>query len=282
MKQLINISILFSVLFITGLKAQNNSTVKSDMIYVEGGTFKMGSNDGRENEKPVHSVTVSSFYMCIHEVTVAEYKAFCRETSHQMPEEPVWGWNDQHPIVNVSWSDAVAYCDWLSNKKGKTYRLPTEAEWEYAARGGNKSHGYKFAGSNDIDEVGWYNENSKSQNTNSVMKKKPNELGLYDMSGNAWEWCNDKYDEEYYNNSPSIDPVGPDDDDYHYHVLRGGSFCNWRISNPSSSWRITFRFCDYGDIDKDNEVGFRVVLQVKKQNTHPIKKQKKISKQIKR
>jgi formylglycine-generating enzyme required for sulfatase activity len=179
------------------------------MVFVEGGTFQMGSNSGDDDEKPVHTVTVSSFFMDKTEVTQAEYrKVMGKNPSH-------FSGCDDCPVEQVSWYDANEY----AKKVGK--RLPTEAEWEYAARGGSKSKGYTYSGSNDIDAVGWYIRNSNSK-THPVAQKQPNELGLYDMSGNVWEWCSDWYSDSYYRSSPKNDPQGPNSGVFR--VLRGG---NW-------------------------------------------------------
>lgn len=161
-----------------------------NMAFVKGGSFIMGN--GAEDKKWAHAETVADFSMSRHEVTVGEYKTFCNATNRVMPETPYWGWNDQHPMVNVSYNDAIAYCQWLSKTLGVTYRLPTEAEWEFAANGGTQSKGYTYAGSNDINQVAWYYKNANYQ-MQAVGQKKPNELGLFDMTGNAWEWCNDWY-----------------------------------------------------------------------------------------
>ncbi len=120
-----------------------------DMVVIEGGTFSMGSTDGEYYEKPLHQVTLNSFSIGKYEVTFDEYDAFCNATGHTKPSDMFWG-RGNHPVIEVSWKDAAAYCNWLSNKTGKNYRLPTEAEWEYAARGGNKSKGYTYSGSNRI------------------------------------------------------------------------------------------------------------------------------------
>jgi sulfatase modifying factor 1 len=185
------------------------------MILVAGGTFQMGSTTGNSDEIPVHAVTVSSFYLDVKEVTVAQYRAFCTATARSMPSAPSWGWSEDNPIVLVSWNDATAYSQWA----GK--RLPTEAEWEYAARGGNLSHGYTYSGSNTIGDVAWYNSNSGTR-TQAVGTKMPNELGLYDMSGNVYEFCSDWYDAGYYSVSPSVNPKGPSTATYR--VMRGGSW----------------------------------------------------------
>ncbi|WP_445747234.1 formylglycine-generating enzyme family protein [Polaribacter sp.] len=148
--------------------------------------------NGAEDKKQARAATVNDFSMSRYEVTVGEYKAFCTATNKAMPEAPYWGWNDQHPMVNVSFNDAVAYCQWLSKTLGTTYRLPTEAEWEFAATGGTLSKGYTYAGSNNIDQVAWYYKNANYQ-MQKVGLKKPNELGIFDLTGNAWEWCSDWY-----------------------------------------------------------------------------------------
>ena len=183
-----------------------------NMVFVEGGTFPMGSNES-DNEKPIHQVTVKGFFIDAYAVTAEQYRAFCTATGAKMPPPPDWGWNDDDPIVNVNWNEAMAYAKWV----GK--RLPTEAEWEYAARGGKKSIGYKYSGSNDIDEVAWYDKNAGSR-THPVGTKRPNELGIYDMSGNIWEWCWDWYGP--YAPAAQTDPRGPSTGSSR--VLRGGSF----------------------------------------------------------
>jgi formylglycine-generating enzyme len=190
-----------------------------EMVTVAGGTFNMGGSE--EFSKPIHKVTVSSFSMAKCPVTVAQYRAYCTANHVSMPETPEWGWNDNNPISDVSYDDAAAYCKWLSKIKGMHYRLPTEAEYEFAARGGNKSKGCTYSGSNNLDEVGWYHGNSGDK-PHPVGQKKPNELGLCDMSGNMCEWCSDWYDGFYYSKSPTVNPKGPSPDSDPRHVLRGG------------------------------------------------------------
>ena len=167
-----------------GLSSQLDSS-SGNMVFVQGGSFQMGSNNGQSDEKPVHSVTVSDFYIVKYEVTQKEWRDI-------MGSNPSKWKGDNLPVEKVSWDDVQTFIKKLNAKTGLNYRLPTEAEWEYAARGGNKSNGYKYSGSNDIGSVAWYASNSGSK-THSVGQKKPNELGIYDMTGNVWEWCNDWY-----------------------------------------------------------------------------------------
>ena len=205
------------------ITTQAQTTPTPVMVKVEGGTFQMGDEQGLGDfdEQPVHTVTLKTFSIAKTETTVLQWKTFCSETGRQMPESPSWGWIDDHPIVNVSWDDASAYGAWLSGKTGKIYRLPTEAEWEFAARGGALSKGYKYSGGKSLDKVGWYEPNSNDQ-TQPTAKKRANELGLYDMSGNVWEWCMDwhgLYSAEAQTN-PKGAKTGPD------RVIRGGGWYN--------------------------------------------------------
>ena len=137
-----------------------------------------------EKDETPHQVTLSSYSIGKYEVTVGQYKAYCTATGTPMPDAPQWGWNDKHPMVNVNYNDAVAYCNWLGEEYGGDWRLPTEAQWEFAAKGGNNSKGYTLSGGNDLDELAWYANNAGGK-TQSVGLKKPNELGIYDMSGNG-------------------------------------------------------------------------------------------------
>jgi formylglycine-generating enzyme len=209
-----------------------SNDVEPSMVFVEGGPFQMGSTSGDADEQPVHTVTVSSFYLDPTEVTVAEYRAFCTATSRAMPTPPTGTWVDDHPIVNVSYIDAQAYANW-ANK-----RLPAEAEWEYAARGGKFNHSYVYSGGNSLAPLAWFVDNSGGV-THSIASRSANELGLYDMSGNVWEWCSDWYDANYYGVSPSSDPKGPAIG-VGKHVNRGGSFKNvasaCRVSDRTSFW----------------------------------------------
>ena len=206
------------------------------MVFVAGGTFQMGSNS-ESDEKPIHTVTVSSFYMDKTEVTQAEY----RKVMGKNPSR--FSGCDDCPVEKVSWHDANAY----AQKVGK--RLPTEAEWEYAARGGNKSKGYTYSGSNDLDAVGWYDNNSGSR-SHPVAQKQPNELGLYDMSGNVWEWCSDRYGD--YSSSSQTDPQGSNSGEYR--VLRGGCWYYYDVS-----CRVALRIRNNPDF-RSSVYGFRLVL----------------------
>lgn len=220
-------------------------------IHVEGGTFTMGDKrgEGNENERPTHEVTLKSFYISQSEVTVAQYRNYCDSTGVGMPKAPSWGWHDDHPMVNVSWRDAMDYADWLSSQLNQEVRLPYEAEWEYAARGGNKTKGYKFSGSNNLADVSWYNGNSGNK-THAVAGKKANELGLYDMSGNALEWCMDKYGE--YTDSPKNNPTGATEG--HRRVIRGGGWIGDATIN-----NVSFRYGSGFTGELFDYFGFRVV-----------------------
>ena len=220
-----------------------------EMITVTGGTFVMGNSRSAEaNEAPGHSVTLTTFSIAKTPVTVEQYITFCNATNRRMPEKPEWEWSSNHPIANVTWHDATRYCEWLSQETKNSYRLPTEAEWEYAARGGNEGKGSMFSGSDDIDEVGWFVGNSDSHSHN-VATKKPNQLGLYDMSGGVWEWCNDKYDATYYQTSPYLNPKGGIGKN---RVVRGGS---WYVA--ANLCRVSTRsFCAPGH--SYFNLGFRI------------------------
>lgn len=249
-----------------GIEALNKT---DNMVLVRGGTFQMGREDGGKNEKPVHTVTISDFYLSKYELTVAEFKAFVDATGYQTDAEKskrkgseLWdssknewklksgiNWRhnsegdlaiDNHPVVNISWNDALAYCEWLSKRTGKSYRLPTEAEWEYAAGNGSKHTKYSWGNSNPTGRKG-------GNVADETLKKKfsqwkpfigytdgfvftapvgsfdSNEFGLYDMTGNVWEWCSDWYDEDYYKNSPTKNPIGPTSGVDR--VIRGGCWC---------------------------------------------------------
>ncbi len=266
-------SILFKILKnetfpdLSPFKTTKFSFVEPEMVFIEGGTFNMGSENGNDEEKPVHQVTLSDFYLGKYAVTLAEFRVFVRVTRYKTDAEKGgviydWEWaydinwrndtegktaQDNHPVIHVSWNDAKAYCDWLTKKTGKTYRLPTEAEWEYGARGGKQSKGYEYAGSNNIDDVAWHRGIS-GHKTHAVGEKQPNELGLYDMSGNVFEWCSDWYRD--YPSGSQINPTGPSSGSFR--VIRGGS------------WGSAPRYCRVAHRDGNatgdcgNHLGFRL------------------------
>ena len=185
------------------LSAELNKLI-NNMVYVSGGTFTMGGtseqgSDAESDEKPTHSVTLSSYYICKYEVTQAIWRAV-------MGSNPSYFKGDNLPVENVSWNDCQTFINRLNNYTGRNFRLPTEAEWEFAARGGNYSRHYKYSGSNYIDDVAWYTDNSGNR-THPVGTKQANELGLYDMSGNVREWCSDWYGS--YSSYSQTDPTGP-------------------------------------------------------------------------
>lgn len=191
------------------------------VILVAGGTFQMGGYVS-EGEEPVHRVTVGTYRIGKYPVTVRQYRVFCAEMGRDMPGGPNgWECNEDAPIVNVTYTDAVAYCEWLGENDGGNWRLPSEAEWEFAARGGVRSKGYMYSGSNELSAVGWFGRDG-SRGAVGIGRKQANELGIHDMSGNVWEWCGDWYGTDYYGRSAVLDPQGPAAGTLR--VLRGGAW----------------------------------------------------------
>jgi len=233
-------------------------TIATNMIRVPGGTYTMGCLDGRDtdcydDEKPQHEVTVSTFSISKYEVTQAQWRAV-------MGSDPSSNSGcDACPVEQVSWDDIQEFLQKLNAQTGQKYRLPTEAEWEYAARGGQrgKANNYLYSGSNTLGEVAWYSANAKDGKTNGTKKttrpvggKKPNELGLYDMSGNVLEWCSDWYLNDYYKNSPQQNPRGPEEDSIRVH--RGGGWFFYPLH-----CRAAYR--DAGTPTRRNDIiGFRL------------------------
>lgn len=216
------------------------------MVNVEGGTFTMGANAGdtnaSDNENPAHQVTVGAFAMGQTEVTQALWQA-------------VMGTNPSHfvdankPVEKVSWDDCQEFIAKLNEMTGKNFRLPTEAEWEFAARGGNKSNNYLYAGSNDIAQVAWYDDNS-GDISQIVATKAANELGLFDMTGNVWEWCSDWFGD--YSADAQTNPAGPATGEEK--VLRGGSWCS-----SAKKCRNSKRFGAAPDF-ADDDMGLRLAM----------------------
>jgi len=216
-----------------------------EMVAVQGGSFMMGctpeqGDDCAESEKPDNMVTVSDYYIGKYEVTQAQWKAVMGENRSKNK-------GDTLPVENVTWTEIQEFISRLNTKTGKNYRLPTESEWEYAARGGNKSRKYKYSGSNDLDSVAWYIGNSDNK-THIVGSKSANELGIFDMSGNVWEWCNDRYGS--YINNEQINPPGLVNGSYR--VFRGGSW----YSNAGAS-RVSNRLYDNSEF-RYAYLGFRL------------------------
>ena len=222
--------------------------VSFQMVAVDGGTFMMGASDDAaeayDNEKPAHKVTLSSYSIGKTEVTQALWIAVMGNNPSNFPDDT------SCPVEMVSWNDCQTFINTLNQMTGKSFRLPTEAEWEFAARGGNKSHGYTYAGSNNINEVAWFYSTVTCTHTFPVASKAPNELGLYDMSGNVSEWCQDYYGN--YSANEQTNPTGPVSGSYR--VYRGGGW-----SGTTTACRVTFR--SYGSqANKYYYNGLRLVL----------------------
>ncbi len=224
------------------------SAVNMEFVLVKGGCYQMGDSfgDGYADERPVHEVCVNDFFMGKYDVTQGQWKELMGDNPSEFN---LCG--DNCPVENISWNDTQGFIEKLKQRIGKNYRLPTEAEWEYAARSGGKKE--RWAGTNSESELGeyaWFDANSGDK-THPVGKKKPNGLGLYDMSGNVWEWCQDLYHENYYKNSPKNNPSGPDSGTNR--VLRGGSWFNG-AGYTRTEKRLSI-IPDY----RDSNDGFRLV-----------------------
>ncbi len=220
--------------------------VEFKMIKVDGGTFSMGAIKGKADEKPVHQITLSDYYIGETEVTQQLWEAV-------MGNNPSYWKGAALPVEYVNWEDCQAFIKKLNVLTGKKFSLPTEAQWEYAARGGKKSKGYDYSGSNTLDNVGWYDGNSGNR-TRPVICKSANELGIYDMSGNVWEWCQDWYASGYYVSSLQTNPMGPASGAYR--VLRGGSG-----SNRATFCRVANRGCNTPS-ERYSNFGLRLALSL--------------------
>ena len=225
------------------LSAELNKLI-NNMVYVSGGTFIMGGDESSD-QTPTHSVTLSSYYICKYEVTQALWRAV-------MGSNPSYFKGDNLPVESVSWNDCQTFINRLNSYTGRNFRLPTEAEWEFAARGGNYSRHYKYSGSNYISDVAWYGDDSGSSGnrTHPVGTKQANELSLYDMSGNVWEWCSDWYGS--YSSYSQNDPTGPNSGSER--VMRGGG-----RRNGAWNCRSSHRFSNSPGIS-DCSFGLRLVL----------------------
>jgi formylglycine-generating enzyme required for sulfatase activity len=197
--------------------------VDIEMVFVKGGTFLMGSDKGESNEKPAHSVTVSDFYIGKYEVTQKQWEKI-------MGNNPSLFMNSDSPVDSVSWYNIQTFISRLNKKTGRNFRLPTEAEWEFAAIGGINTTQTSYPGSEQLDEVAWYAENSMGK-THRVGQKKPNELGIYDMSGNVWEFCSDKYGS--FSSKAQVNPDGAEIGGNV--VIKGGSWISTYIYCRSTS-----------------------------------------------
>lgn len=278
LKKIIILIILFSNLFLFG----------NDFVLVKGGFFKMGDTfgDGDKDAKPVHLVYVKDFYISKYELSLGEFEEFVKNSNYQIEtgayifidniwefkedasyQNPYFQQQKEYPVVAINFYDAINFCNWKSknenlepcytikdknvacdfNKNG--YRLPTEAEWEMASRGGNSKPQYRYSGGNDLNEVGWYRNNSNYQ-THKIGSKKPNYLGLYDMSGNVWEFCFDWYSP--YKNIVYFNPTGSKTGDFK--ILRGGSF----YDDCKHAVQVSNRF-SIKPTDRFYNVGVRVV-----------------------
>jgi formylglycine-generating enzyme required for sulfatase activity len=234
--------------------------VTLELVKVPAGKFMMGSPDGKgdDDERPQHQVILQEFFIGKYAVTNAQWRSVMKKQGSANCDKEFQG--DLQPVVGVSWHEARAFCAKVQQQTGKAVRLPTEAEWEYAARGANQSKGYEYAGSNNLEEVGWYRDNSGSV-THPVGQKKANELGIYDMSGSVWEWCLDEWHGSYAD-KPEIKKqanlawgdLNVDDNDNRSRLLRGGSWINVAINCRSAyRYRLFARF-------QYDFIGFRVVF----------------------
>lgn len=229
-------------------------TTGMEFVFVKGGCFMMGSNMGDKSARPVHEVCLDDFYLGKYEVTQGEWSKVVGKNPANFKK------GDFYPVENVSWNDVQDYIRQLNQLNTKIYRLPTEAEWEYAARSGGKKE--EYSGGNNADVVAWYSGNSGGK-THPVGQKQPNGLGFYDMSGNVYEWCSDWYREGYYSKSPRNNPQGPSSGGFNLFewgltkVSRGGSW-----DSPMTFMRLADRGW-FGRSNKFNDVGFRLSFPAK-------------------
>lgn len=267
--------------------SNNEERLLQNMVLIKGGTFIIGCTSEQEEdcfytEQPAHQVTVQDFYLSKYEVTLQEFKAFMDATNYRTDADKKgssWTWNGSicreqngvnwwhcdvagkprlkedynHPVIYVSWNDAVAYCHWLAQTTGKKYRLPSEAEWEYAARGGCSGSKYKYSGSNNLDEVAWHEDNC-GYKTHPVGQKKANELGLYDLTGNVMEWCQDRFQDWHEGYSNSVPTTLIDTASHSNRVIRGGGW-----NHEKRHCRVYYRYY-YLSEAQGFSLGFRLAL----------------------
>jgi len=226
------------------LKEQSDEKIHIETVMVQGGSFDMGSNDEAADRKPAHTVTLKDFKMGRYEVTEAQWNAVMGNNPSS------YEYCSDCPVVNVSWNEIQEFIQKLNAMTGKVFRLPTEAEWEYAARGGQATRGKKLSGKARPQTIAWYEANSKNH-IHKIGRKQPNELDLYDMSGNAEEWCADWYGKDYYTKHDTNNPTGPDGGNSR--VVRGGSW-----ESTLSELTVTRRAAYLPDT-KSGSLGFRLV-----------------------
>ncbi len=225
-----------------------------EMVTIKGGSLLMGDKDGKDREKPAHKVTIKPFAMSKYEITFAEYDRFAIENNKQLPDDSGWG-RGNRPVINVSWDEAREYAVWLTKKTGEKYRLPTEAEWEYAARAGETTSYSCGENPSCLEDIAWYGKNSWGQ-PHPVGEKEPNKWGLFDMAGNVWEWVEDDWHDNYKdapdNGSAWIDnPIRGSD-----RVMRGGCWIN-----PAQRCQSAYRRYDAPGY-RSHVVGFRLSRSV--------------------
>jgi formylglycine-generating enzyme required for sulfatase activity len=261
-------SILITVLLFTILNLSFSQENQPEMVFVQGGTFRMGNSESEfYDEYPDHKVSLNDFYIGKYEVTIEQYSKFSKNAGVPTPNG-----DPKMPATGVSWEDAVMYCNWLSRienldkcykilrddknklisvefiKSANGYRLPTEAEWEYAAKGGINTNNFSYSGSNNPDEIAWYMATGKMLHV--VGEKKPNQLGIYDMSGNAQEWCFDVYLDNFYKTAPENNPIC--EKGAVNRVSRGGNY-----DAHEEMLRISKRYYNTEDY-RDLTIGFRL------------------------
>jgi len=256
---IIGILILFVAFGVSFFLSQNKKFIPSKdygtyitpaLVYIKPGSFLMGSDLKNNNEKPLHKVIIKKgFYMGKYDVTFKEYDKFCKDTKRKKPSDEGYGRGNM-PVINVSWNDAEAYAKWLSKKTKMNYELPTEAQWEYVARAGTTT---KWSFGNDVNKLkdyAWYKNNSNNR-PHLVGLKKPNPWGIYDMYGNVWQWCRDRYIFGY-KNTPRDGSANTSGDQID-RVLRGGSWFN--------DAKYLYSFHRYGYVPKGagSVFGFRLV-----------------------